>query len=313
MMQDKNFDLITIVGPTASGKTSLAIEIAKAFSGEIISADSMQIYKEFNILSAKPSKKEMAQVKHHLIGFVPVSKEYSAAEFIKDADIVLKKIKNRGNIPIMVGGTGLYVDSFLKGINFFEKKSVDKQKRAELQKYSNETLLKMLSEIDKESANKIHLNDTKRLIRAIEFFYSEGYPISEHNKNTKLISRKYKALKLGLNFKNRENLYYKINRRVDLMFENGILDEVKKISNLKVSKTAFAAIGYKEILPYINSECTLEEVKNNIKQATRRYAKRQLTWFKRDKEINWIYIDDFQSFDEILEFAYRLIKNYFYW
>lgn len=310
MIEYKNFDLITVVGPTASGKTALATEIAKAFSGEIISADSMQIYKEFDILSAKPSKKEMAKAKHHLIGFLPVSEEYSAAEFTRDADRVFEEIKKRRNIPIIAGGTGLYVDSFLKGINFSEKKSVNFQKRAELQKYSNETLLKMLSEIDKESANKIHLNDTKRLIRAIEFFYSEGYAISEHDKNSKLIPPKYKALKLGLNFRNREILYSRINKRVDIMFESGILEEVERISKQNVSKTASAAIGYKEILPYINGECTLEEAKNNLKQATRRYAKRQLTWFRRDKEINWIYIDNFENFNEVLEYAKKLIINF---
>lgn len=311
MIEDKNFDLITIVGPTASGKTALSIEIAKTFSGEIISADSMQIYKEFNILSAKPLEKEQAQVKHHLIGFVPVSDEYSAAEFTRDADRALAEIKIRENIPIIVGGTGLYIDSFLKGIGFSEEKSIDTQKRAELQKYSNETLSKMLLEVDEESANRIHLNDTKRLIRAIEFFYSEGYPISEHDRNSRLISPKYRALKIGLNFRNRETLYERINRRVDLMFEKGIVEEVRKNSKLSVSKTASAAIGYKEILPYINSECTLDAARNNLKQATRRYAKRQLTWFRRDKEINWIYIDDFENFDGVIKSAKDLIKNYF--
>lgn len=307
----KNFDLITLVGPTASGKTAIAIEIAKEFSGEIISADSMQIYKEFNILSAKPSAAEMSRAHHHLIGFLPIAKEYSAAEFTKDADKVLKEIKNRGNTPIMVGGTGLYVDSFLKGIDFSGENPADSEKRAELQNYSNEKLMEMLSEVDKESAKKIHLNDTKRLIRAIEFFYSEGYPISEHDKNSKLLPAKYNALKLGLNFRNREILYDRINRRVDLMFKNGILEEVDKISKMNVSKTASAAIGYKEILPYVNSECTLDEAKDNLKQATRRYAKRQLTWFRRDKEINWIYADDFEDFDELSAYAKNLIKKLF--
>ena len=311
MVKNRDFDLITVVGPTASGKTALAIEIAKAFSGEIISADSMQIYKEFNILSAKPSEEELAQIKHHLIGFVPVSNEYSAAEFTEYADAALKEVEARGNIPIMVGGTGLYIDSFLKGINFSESKPVDSKKRFELQKYSNETLLKMLSEVDKESAARIHLNDTKRLIRAIEFFYSEGYPISEHDKKSKLSAPKYKAFRLGLNFRNRDVLYDRINRRVDLMFEKGIVEEVRKISKLNVSKTASAAIGYKEILPYVNSEYGLDEVKSNLKQATRRYAKRQLTWFRRDKEINWIYIDDFEDFGEVAEFAEDLVKNHF--
>jgi len=185
------------------------------------------------------------------------------------------------------------------------------QKRTALQQYSNETLLEMLSEIDEESANRIHVNDTKRLIRAIEFFYSEGYPISEHDRNSKLMPLKYRALKIGLNFKSRETLYDRINRRVDLMFENGILEEVQKISKLNVSKTASAAIGYKEILPYINAECTLEDAKNNLKQATRRYAKRQLTWFRRDKDINWIHVDDFENFDGVIKSANDLIKNYF--
>ena len=311
MIGDKNFDLITVVGPTASGKTALAVEIAKTFSGEIMSADSMQIYKEFNILSAKPSYEELSQVRHHLVGFVPVLQEYSTAEFTRDAEKELIEIRNRGNVPIMVGGTGLYIDSFLKGIDFSGEKPIDNDKRAELKKYSNEMLMKMLSEIDQKSANKIHINDTKRLIRAIEFFCSEGYPISKHDENSKLVPTKYRAFKLGLNFRNRDILYDRINRRVDLMFEKGIVDEVRKISKMNVSKTASAAIGYKEILPYINSKCTVDEAKNDLKQATRRYAKRQLTWFRRDKEINWIYIDDFKDFDEISEFAKNLIKKYF--
>lgn len=310
MKENKNFDLITIVGPTASGKTALAIELAKAFSGEIISADSMQIYKEFSILSAKPSNEELAQAKHHLMGFVPASQQYSAAEFIRDAEKALKEIKARGNIPIMVGGTGLYIDSFLKGIDFSGEKAIDSEKRVELTKHSNETLMKMLSEIDKKSADKIHLNDTKRLIRAIEFFYSEGYPISEHDENSKLVPAKYKAIKLGLNFRSRDILYERINKRVDLMLEKGIVDEVRAASRLVVGKTASSAIGYKEILPYINHECTLDEAKENLKQATRRYAKRQLTWFRRDKEIKWIYIDDFENFDEISELAKNLIINF---
>ena len=310
-MGKNKFDLISIVGPTATGKTKLAIKLAKIFSGEIISADSMQIYKEFDILSAAPSEEEMKFVVHHLIKCIPISEEFSVAEFTKKADEALNYVVSNGHVPILVGGTGLYVDSFLKGIDFSDSNAYNIEKRAKLEACPNEKLMEILSEIDEVSAIKIHINDKKRLVRAIEFFYSEGYPISEHDMASRMVSPKYNAFKIGLTFKDRDKLYKLINKRVDVMFKSGILEEVKRVSGEKISKTASAAIGYKELLPYINSDCTLLEAQENLKRATRRYAKRQLTWFRRDKEINWINIDDFENFDEVVNFAVDLLKKQF--
>ena len=300
-MVNEKIPIISIVGPTASGKTDLSINLALKLDTEIISADSMQIYKEFNILSAKPEKEKLSLVKHHLIDFLSVSEEFSVSKFINLSEKYINEIYSQGKIPILVGGTGLYVDSLLKGLKFESKKNIENSEAIKsLDNLSGEELFKILEKIDPVSLEKIHINNVKRLKRAIEFFYQEGYPISCQVENSKKIISPYKVCRIGLNFESRDILYDRINKRVDEMFESGIEEEVKLISKLKLSKTSSMAIGYKEVLPYVLGNCSKEEAKEELKKATRRYAKRQLTWFKKNSDINWIYVDKCTDTSEVI-------------
>ena len=275
--------MVSIVGPTASGKTELAVDLALKFGGEIISADSMQIYKEFEISTAKPTLAQRQKIKHHLIDFLHISEDFSVAQYVKLAKNTIYDIYNRGKLPFLVGGTGLYVDSLIKDIKFENKVTSNENIRNKLEEKSNSELFDILNKIDPESAQGIHINNRKRIIRAIEFFYTSGYPISMQVKNSKNNISPYKVCKIGLNFKDRELLYSRINLRVEKMFELGLLNEVKNISsNIPLSKTAAGAIGYKEVLGFISGKTDLEETKKNLKKATRNYAKRHITLFKRD-------------------------------
>lgn len=306
-MNNKKIKILSIVGPTATGKTKLSISIAKKFSGEIISADSMQVYKEFNILSAKPKIDEMKNIKHHLLDFLSVEKDYNVAQFTKEAKKCIFDIYSNDKLPILVGGTGLYIDSLIKDIDFSSPKNKIDIKFAD----SNEELLSILKRIDPESANKIHLNDTKRLKRAIEFFYTMGYPISEHIKNSKKIISPYEVCMIGLNYINRETLYEKINSRVDNMINQGLFEEVENImKNKSLSKTAKSAIGYKEIEEYFSGLVDYDLACENVKKFSRRYAKRQLTWFRRNENINWIYIDKYENFSDVINQATTIIKKF---
>lgn len=307
-MAKPKIPLVSIVGPTATGKTELAINLALKFGGEIVSGDSMQIYKEFNVLSAKPMLTQLKKVPHHLINCLSVGEEFSVARFTELASSIINKVFKNGKLPFLVGGTGLYIDSLLKNIKFEDVKK-NCSIRPDLTNLSNEDLLAKLEKIDPVSAEKIHLNDTKRLKRAIEFFYASGYPISEQNAKSKLAESKYNVCKIGLSYRNRELLYDKINKRVDGMFASGIVEEVQKVFKMNLSKTASAAIGYKEVVPYILGKCSKQEAIDALKQATRRYAKRQLTWFRRDENIKWIYVDDFNDFEDIVNAGAEIIDK----
>ena len=312
-MVNEKISIISIVGPTASGKTDLSINLALKLDTEIISADSMQIYKEFNILSAKPEKEKLSLVKHHLIDFLSVSEEFSVSKFINLSEKYINEIHSQGKIPILVGGTGLYVDSLLKGLKFESKKSSENSEVIKsLDNLSGEELFKILEKIDPVSLEKIHINNVKRLKRAIEFFYQEGYPISCQVENSKKIISPYKVCRIGLNFESRDILYDRINKRVDEMFESGIEEEVKLISKLKLSKTSSMAIGYKEVLPYVLGNCSKEEAKEELKKATRRYAKRQLTWFKKNPDINWIYVDKCTDTSEVIEKSFEIVDKFIF-
>ena len=305
--------VVSLVGPTASGKTRLGIDLAKHFDGEIISADSMQIYKGMQIATAKPTAEETDGVKHHLIDFLPADCSYSVARFVEDASNCIRDISRRGKLPVIVGGTGLYVDSLLNNIKFNDEIR-DESKSEELWKiYRNDgvdRLLNILDEIDRESRIRLEEErNPKRIIRAIEFYYTTGMTMTEQVANSRLEESPYSAVKLGLNYKDREKLYERINKRVDLMLEQGLLEEAEQVLKKDLSFTSVKAIGYKELAPYFNNEKSLEECIEKLKQSTRHYAKRQITWFKRDKDINWLYADTFSSYEEMLGEAVNIIDK----
>ena len=285
--------LISVVGPTASGKTALAVELAKKYNGEIISADSMQIYKGMNIATAKPDEQEKQGIPHWLTDFLPSDKTYSVADFVSDAASCIEDIVSRGKMPIIAGGTGLYVDSLLNGISFEKQERNEEISNELLALYEQngvDYLLDMLAEFDSESAENLkEQRNVKRIIRAIEFYKTSGITISEHNRNSKLKGSPYNPIKIGLKFEDRQKLYDRINLRVDIMLEQGLIEEVKNILE-KYNKfpTALQGLGYKEVVDYLNGIYTKEEMIEKIKMETRRYAKRQLTWFRKNKQTTWL-------------------------
>ncbi|MCQ4023141.1 MULTISPECIES: tRNA (adenosine(37)-N6)-dimethylallyltransferase MiaA [unclassified Ruminococcus] len=297
--------LVAVVGPTASGKTSLGIELAKKYNGEIISADSMQIYKYMDIATAKPTKKEMQGIPHHLIGFCPPDTPFSVADYVAVAKEKILDIHSREKLPIIVGGTGLYISSLLNNIEFSQSSS-DENLREELLSVAKaqgaDKLLEMLSEFDSESAKRLsEQKNVKRIVRAIEIYKTTGVTMTESIKNSRLSQPPYNDVRIGLKSENRQLLYDRVNKRVDIMLESGLLDETKRIMALNLGKTAKMAIGYKELIPYLEGSMTLDDAIEKLKMETRRYAKRQLTWFRRDEKINWIDIDKLSNGDIIKE------------
>lgn len=309
----KPIKLISVVGPTASGKTALAVELAKHYNGEIISADSMQIYKGMSIATAKPTDEEKQGIPHHLTDFLPSDKTYSVADFADEAGRCIEDIVSRGKMPIIAGGTGLYVDSLLNGVSFEKQERNEEISNELLALYEQngvDYLLDMLAEFDSESAENLReQRNVKRIIRAIEFYKTSGITISEHNRNSKLQDSPYSPIKIGLKFEDRQKLYDRINLRVDIMLENGLVDEAREVLSSSLSSTSKMAIGYKELIPYFSGERSLDECVEILKRETRRYAKRQLTWFNRDKNINWILVDKFKCFDDILNYAETIIDK----
>ncbi len=305
--------VISVVGPTASGKTRLSVELAKHFNGEIISADSMQIYQGMAIATAKPTQEEMQGIPHHLIDFLPPDQTYSVALFVRDAARCIEEITARGRLPIIAGGTGLYVDSLLNHVQFSEEQRDEAyaaQLRAELLQNGVEPLLQRLWEVDAASARRLSAEkNPKRIIRALEFYHTTGTTITEQLAQSRQTPSPYRAVKLGLNYKDREKLYDRINRRVDQMLAQGLKEEAQRVLASPLSCTSVMAIGYKELMPYFQNEATLEECIEKLKRETRRYAKRQLTWFRRDKEIHWLYADEYDSFEELYAAAVQTINE----
>ena len=283
--------IICVAGPTASGKTSYAIQLAKKLDGEVVSCDSMQIYKYMNIGTAKPTKEEMEGIPHHMMDFVDPRENYSVAEYVKDANECIADIIRRGKMPIVCGGTGLYMDSLVCGIEFQEEK-FDEEYRAELTAFAEKegvvALHKILEEADVEVAEKIHPNNVKRVIRALEIIKSTGLTKTEADRRA-VKEPAYDAEIFGLDM-DREILYGRINRRVDIMMEQGLLAEAENLLKMGIPKdsTAMQAIGYKELVAFFDGKCSLEEAIEIIKRESRRYAKRQLTWFRRNSGIKWI-------------------------
>lgn len=292
-------DLIVITGPTASGKTAMSVELAKIIGGEIVNADSMQIYKYMDIGTAKPTLEERQGIPHHLIDIVNPDEQFSVARYCECAKDAIDSIHKKGKPAVMVGGTGLYVDSLVNNIQFSEiepdlKYREDMEKLAE--EKGNEYIYNMLLDTDPESAGKIAVADRKRIIRALEVYHLTGKTITEHNEISRSVPSPYNTVMFAIDV-DRDVLYDKINRRVDIMLENGLVDEVKKIVDMGVQKnsTAMQAIGYKEILEYLTGDISLEEASDKIKQGSRRYAKRQLTWYRRNDKIHWV-----KNIDEVL-------------
>ena len=292
-------DLIVITGPTASGKTAMSVELAKILGAEIVNADSMQIYKYMDIGTAKPDMEERQGIPHHLIDIAEPDEQFSVARYCECAKEAIDAVHAKGKPVVMVGGTGLYVDSLVNNIQFSEI-DADDEYRAKMDALAdekgNEYLYNMLCEIDPVSGAKISVSDRKRIIRALEVYHLTGKTITWHNEQSRSVPSPYNTTMFAIDV-DREVLYDKINRRVDIMMEKGLLNEVKNIINMGIKRdfTSMQAIGYKEIAEYLDGEITLDEAIDKIKQGSRRYAKRQLTWYRRNEKINWV-----KNIDEVL-------------
>ena len=299
MSENKKKPMIILTGPTAVGKTDLSIQLAKAMNGEIISADSMQVYRHMDIGSAKVTPEEMDGVPHHLIDVLEPEEEFNVVVFQKLAKEALTGIYERGHIPIIVGGTGFYIQALLYDIDFTENDG-DTAIRRELEKLAQTQgtgcLHQMLQEIDPESAAAIHQNNVKRVIRAIEFYRQTGKKISLHNEQEREKQSPYQFLYYVLDT-DRKTLYERIDRRVDLMMEHGLVDEVKHLADMGCTRdmVSMQGLGYKEILDYLSGEIPLEEAVYILKRDTRHFAKRQITWFKRERDVRWLELEQFQN------------------
>ena len=290
--------VIVICGPTASGKTALSIELAKKINGEIVSADSMQIYKKMDIGTAKTTKEEMQGIKHYMQDFVEPNLRYSVADYKKDAEMAIEEILKKGKTPIVVGGTGLYVDSLVYGIEYQDIK-LDEKYREELeervQKEGLEKLYEEATQIDSEAMKKISHNDKKRIMRVLEIYKATGKNKTEQEIESRKSGVKYDYKVYAINM-DREVLYDRINKRVDFMIDEGLIEEVKKIlKKYKEFPTAMQGLGYKEVVEYLDGKISKEDMIEKIKQETRRYAKRQITWFKKNKQTIWIGPHDLQK------------------
>ncbi len=297
--------LLILTGPTAVGKTNLSIKLAKAVNGEIISADSMQVYRRMDIGTAKIKKEEMCGVPHHLIDICEPTEDYNVVRFATEAKRLIREITERGHIPILVGGTGFYIQAVLYDIDFTETEE-DTTYREELaafaDKYGAEALHEELAKVDPASAEAIHSNNVKRVIRALEFYRQTGGKISEHNEEQRGKESAYKSAYFVLT-QDRAVLYDRIEKRIDSMLSEGLLDEVKALlaEGCKPEMVSMQGLGYKEIVPYLNGECTLDEAVYILKRDTRHFAKRQITWFKREREVLWFDKGLYESEDAILE------------
>lgn len=297
--------IICVVGATASGKTGLGVELAKALNGEIISADSMQVYKGMPIANAVATAEEQQGVPHHLIEFLEPSETFSVADFVSLAKEKIFDISKRNKLPIIVGGTGLFVDSLVKNVQFADVEQ-NNELRDRLNEKSTDELYEELMRVDEVSAKDIHRNNRKRVIRALELYYG-GTSKAQQNEESMREESPFDALYIGINYEDRDVLYNRINKRVDLMLEAGILDEAKALQ--ATSQTARQAIGHKELKPYLDGEISLDEAVENLKRGTRNYAKRQLTWFRRNEKINWIYADDLSK-NELTERAVQIANDF---
>ncbi len=284
--------IVVVCGPTASGKTALSIALAKAFDGEVVSADSMQIYRRMDIGTAKPTREEMAGIPHHMLDIVDPGEQYSVSRYAREAGACVEDILSRGKLPIVCGGTGLYIDGLLRGADFQPNgadNGLRQQLEGEWETCGPEAMMARLAQVDPESAARLHLSDKRRILRALEVFLATGETISVHNARTKAIPPRFEAAMIGLNTDPRQILYDRIDRRVGVMLEQGLIGEARSLlADGLLEGTAAQAIGYKELLAHFRGEMTLEQAADLIRQKSRNYAKRQLTWFRRDERVHWI-------------------------
>lgn len=311
MSNQNPIPLVAVVGPTASGKTALAVALAKAFHAEVVSFDSMQLYKGMDIATAKPTAEEMEGVPHHLISAVDPEDTYSVARFQEDAARIIADIQSRGKRVVLVGGTGLYLDSFIQNITFLDtgdNTEVRTKLKAELEAEGPNAMYQKLLGIDPEYAAGIHKNNTGRVLRALEVYYLTGYTMTYQIAESRKQPGNYKVCYIGLNAKDRQVLYDRIHVRIDRMLEQGLLEEAKEYLDHYPGATAAQAIGLKEMVPYLKGDASLEECTEQLKIATRHYAKRQLTWFRRNPEVHWLYIDE-QPFEELVNQAISIVET----
>ena len=307
-------NIICIVGPTASGKTALAATLAKELNGEVVSCDSMQVYRRMDIGTAKPTLEEMQGIPHHMIDVAEPWEDFSVSRYCEMAAPIVDDIISRGKTAVIAGGTGLYMDALIRGNAFapFPATGVRERLEAQADAESMEAMLSRLRAVDPDAARRLHLSDRKRILRALEVYLETGETITEHNRKTQAVPPRYSPLWLGLDFARRGELYRRIDLRVGLMLEQGLVEEIRGLlaDGIPEKATAMQAIGYKEFVDALDGRCTIEEAADQVRQSSRRYAKRQLTWFRRNKAIHWLIRDTGDTGREILENARRIVSDF---
>ena len=305
-------NIICIAGPTASGKTALAVALAKEFNGEVVSCDSMYVYRRMNVGTAKPTTEEMEGIVHHMIDVADPDEDFSVSKYCDMAAPIVDDIVARGKTAIIAGGTGLYMDSLIKGNDFapFPSTGMREKLEAQADREGMEAMLELLRSIDPDSAARLHLSDRKRIIRALEVYYETGETITAHNIKTQAVPPRYNPLWLGLDFADRKDLYWRVDKRVDIMLEQGLVEEIRALlaSGIPEKCTAMQAIGYKEFVAALRGDMTVEAAADEVRKASRHYAKRQLTWFRRNKAMNWLIRQGPKG--EILDQARQLIREF---
>ncbi len=307
-------NIICIAGPTASGKTALAAALAKELNGEVVSCDSMQVYKHMDIGTAKPTLEEMQGIPHHMIDVAEPWEDFSVSRYCEMAAPIVDDILSRGKTAVIAGGTGLYMDALIRGNAFapFPATGVRERLEAQADAEGMEAMLSRLRAVDPDAARRLHLSDRKRILRALEVYLETGETITEHNRKTQAVPPRYSPLWLGLDFARRGELYRRIDLRVSLMLEQGLVEEIRELlaDGIPEKATAMQAIGYKEFVDALDGRCTIEEAADQVRQSSRRYAKRQLTWFRRNKAIHWLIRDTGDTGREILENARRIVSDF---
>lgn len=307
-------NIICIAGPTASGKTALAATLAKELNGEVVSCDSMQVYRRMDIGTAKPTLEEMQGIPHHMIDVAEPWEDFSVSRYCDMAAPIVDDIISRGKTAVIAGGTGLYMDALIRGNAFapFPATGVRERLEAQADAEGMEAMLSRLRAVDPDAARRLHLSDRKRILRALEVYLETGETITEHNRKTQAVPPRYSPLWLGLDFARRGELYRRIDLRVGLMLEQGLVEEIRGLlaDGIPEKATAMQAIGYKEFVDALDGRCTIEEAADQVRQSSRRYAKRQLTWFRRNKAIHWLIRDTGDTGREILENARRIVSDF---